>query len=182
MRPRLLASALALLVAAGAVRTPAHAAEGGAYLLGGGHAARVWDQSETARGLSVTTLFRPGSVAQFSQRLADARLGLTLGYNRSRLEGLAKVEGMEITVRRYVGPSERPLRPFVAAGLGQNNVELDAGGARSIWSAVLGGGLERELGGRFLIQLDLLTRTVEFSTDSYTLTALTLSFGARIDA
>lgn len=152
------------------------------FLALGGHFAQVYDQSETASGFSAAFVFRPEAVSQFSRTLAERKLGLGLAYNRSVLTGKSVVEGVEFTARRYFAPQRESWHPFLALGLGQNRVEPAEGGSRSIWSAVLGVGSEWDLSSRLLIQLELNTRTVEFSNDSWTMSALTLTIGARIDS
>jgi hypothetical protein len=177
----LAAGALGLLVGA----TPAQAALSDgrqSFIAVGGHFAQVYHPSETATGFTAAFVFRPDGVAQFSRTLADHGLGLGLAYNRSVLSGSAVVEGMEFTARRYFARDRDSWHPFLAMGLGQNQVKPAGGGSRSIWSAVLGVGSEWDLSSRWLIQLELTTRTVEFSNDSYTMSALTLTFGARIDS
>ncbi len=153
-----------------------------AFLAAGGHVAQVYDQSDTATGFTAAVVFRPGAVAQLSETLAGRGLGMSIAYNRSVLSGSAVVEGVEIAARRYFAGNREHWHPFLALGLGQNHVSPAGGGSRSIWSAVFGLGSEWDLSSRMLIQLELNTRTVEFSNSSYTMSALTLTFGARIDS
>ncbi len=172
-----------LLILGGTTPAQADLAEGRqSFLALGGHFAQVYDQSESASGFTAGFVFRPSVVAQFSRTLAERGLGLGLAYNRSVLSGSAVVEGAELTARRYFARENERWHPFIALGLGQNRVKPADGGSRSIWSAVLGLGSEWDISSRLLIQLELNTRTVEFSNSSYTMSALTLTFGARIDS
>ena len=73
--------------------------------------------------------------------------------------------------------------PVLGGGLGQYSVDWDAEDRRrSIWSAVLEGGFELSLGRRWLIELALHNRSIEFSRDSFSGSSLILTFGTRLDA
>ena len=167
--------------AAGAAASPA--AIEGSYLLAGGHAAWLFEPSRGARGISVEALFHPDAVGQFSARLARHRLGLCLRYNRSLVVDRLNSQGAEVAVRRWVGREELRLAPFVELGLGQYWVDdRRQAGARSTWSAVLGLGVERALGGRWLLAGACQLRSLEFAEEGLSHAGFTLTLGGRIDS
>lgn len=156
--------------------------EPASFLALGGHYGHFYEAAEWTPGFTAACVFRPGAVAQFSETLSRRGLGLCLRYSSSAVKGQARVRSAEFSARRYFGATGRSAFPYLEVGLGQSGVRYDSGGSRSTWTAVLGGGVEWDLTSRFILQLELLTRMVEFSNDSFTMTALTLSFGARFDA
>lgn len=156
--------------------------EDGIYLAVGGHFAHIYEHPESGPGFYLACVFPPAAVGQFSEALAKRGLGFALAYQRSVMEGEAVVEGVELTLRRHLDLGPDNLTPFLGFGLGQSAVKPEGGDPRSTWSAVLGVGAELNLSDRFLVQLEVLTRSIEFSNDSYTMTALTLTFGTRFDA
>jgi hypothetical protein len=171
-----LAFAILLLMAA--------AGHGRAAVLGmGAQAYRAWEHGTNGWGSAIALGFDAEEVRQFSARLADRGLGLVLRYTRVDLDELARVRGGEILARRRWAPGPERWRIFASAGLGMQEVNWSATGSeRVIWNATLEGGLELRIGDLLRAELGLLTRSIEFSTDSFTGTALALTVGTRIDA
>ncbi len=179
----IVASALALAIGFGPGRALAAADdEARLFVAVGGHFAHIYEHPESALGFDAACVFPPATVGQFSETLEELDLGFALGYQRSVMKGKAIVEGMEITLRRYLDAGPAGLVPFLAFGLGQNAVKPVGEDARSTWSAVLSAGAEWRFSSRFLMQMELLSRSVEFSNDSFSMTTFTLTFGTRFDA
>jgi hypothetical protein len=182
VRATLLLSLLLMTLPAGAGAMVSDDPPSGTWLTFGMNYCRVYMHPETAWGYAGTVVFHPDQVAQFSQTLASWNLGLALRYNRTKVEKVATFEGVEIEGRRYFSPIRGGLRPWLGAGLGQQWVEWSGeSGGTSRWSWHLSGGIEREFKTRFLGQLGLVNRLIEFSNDSFSGSSLVLTFGMRID-
>ncbi len=169
--------------AAASAAAPSGAAIEGSYLLAGGGAAWLFEPGRGSRSFVAEALFHPDAVGQFSARLARLRLGLCLRYTRSLVVDRLDSQGAEVAVRRGLGREGLRLAPFVELGLGQYRVDdRRQAGARSTWSAVLGLGAERSLGGRWLIAGAVQLRSLEFAEEGLSHAGFTLTLGGRIDS
>ena len=181
-----LAAALLIVmtdVAGADALAPPGRSERSVVICGGAHYARVYTETDTAWGYTFEAVFPPGSVAQLTRALGDRGFGMALRYNKTFVENVGKFEGGEIGFRRYLdrGGSES-RRLWWGAGFGQHIVRLDGeSGGKSTWSLHLDAGIEWEPSERFLLQLELVNRSLEFSTDSFSASSLILTLGTRID-
>ncbi len=171
--------ALSLLAAA----LPVAATElRGTHVSLGTHFFYTVQHEQIAWGFSAAVVFHPEAMAPLSRRIADHNLGLALRYHRAHHLTNARVEGIDIVLRRYLGAGEGRWHPFLGGGIGQHGVLWDEDDTqRSTWSAVLEGGFELDLGSRFVFGLDLLARSLEFADDSFSGAAVVAQIGARID-
>jgi len=183
LAPVAAAAATGATAAAAPAPAPDRAAIQGSYLLAGGHAAWLFDPGRGARGFTAEAVFHPDVVGQFSARLARHRVGLCLRFNRSVVVDRLGTKGAEISLRRWLGRDGRPLAPFVELGVGQYQVDYERGaGDRSTWSALLGLGAERPLGGRWLLAGAFQLRSLELAAESLSHAGFTLTLGGRIDS
>ncbi|MCP4548312.1 MAG: hypothetical protein GY835_17765 [bacterium] len=148
----------------------------------GGNYSYIYTQPETAWGYSASALFPPGRVAQVSETISRLGMGMALSYNKTFVEEVGRYEGGEVICRKYLGTPGRRARYWLGGGLGLYHVRWEgATGGSSKSSLVFSGGVEIDLGSRFILDVELVNRSLEFATNSLSGSAVILMLGMRID-